>query len=234
MTEGPGQPGAENKPNPFENIVEAKWTGFKLDVIADSSLIFTVGPETPGVTCDEKGKLKAPEGWKSSLGGIHETMKNFQTVSGLIDILAEGAATCEQLTAVAKELLERKPKIACDEKAESRIARIIIVVWNGNDCASSETAKGGVLYKAKPISDAMKMRAKELQDVLKNYDGGMLIGPASAKTWKLESSWETGAESIARLMKPPQFHYWRAETFWDSVEKWMMHGTCTIAITTCC
>ena len=79
VTEGPGQPGAENKPNPFANIVEAKWTGFKLDVIADSSLIFTVGPETQGVTRDEKGKLKAPAGWTSSLGGVHETMKNFQT-----------------------------------------------------------------------------------------------------------------------------------------------------------
>ncbi len=48
VTEGPGQPGAENKPNPFANIVEAKWAGFKLDVIADSSLIFTVGTETKG------------------------------------------------------------------------------------------------------------------------------------------------------------------------------------------
>ena len=156
-------------------------------------------------------------------------MENFQTVSGLIDILAEGAATCEQLTAVAKELLERKPKIAFDEKAESRIARIIIVVWNGNDCASFETAKGGVLYKAKPITEAVKARAKELQDVLKNYDGGMLIGPASAKTWKLESSWEAGAETIARLMQPPHFHYWRAETFWDSVDKcddaWHMYDS---------
>ena len=72
---------------------------------------------------------------------------------------------------------------------------------------------GGVLYKAKPITEAMKTRAKELQEVLKNYDGGMLIGPASAKTWKLESSWEAGAETIVRLMKPPHFHYWRAETF---------------------
>ena len=62
VTEGPGQSGAENKPNPFANIVEANWTGFKLDVIADSSLIFTVGPETQGVTRDEKGKLKAPAG----------------------------------------------------------------------------------------------------------------------------------------------------------------------------
>ena len=48
MTEGPGQPGAENKPNPFANIVEAKWTGFKLDVIADSSLIFAVDPKPKG------------------------------------------------------------------------------------------------------------------------------------------------------------------------------------------
>ena len=54
MTEGPGQSGAENKPNPFANIVEAKWTGFKLDVIADSSLIFAVGPETKGVTLDKQ------------------------------------------------------------------------------------------------------------------------------------------------------------------------------------
>ena len=75
-------------------------------------------------------------------------MKNFQTVSGLFDILAEGGATCEGLTKIAKELLARKPTIACDQKAEPRIARIIIVVWNGNDCASSETARGGVLYKA--------------------------------------------------------------------------------------
>ncbi len=50
VTEDPGQSGAENEPNPFANIVEAKWTGFKLDVIAVSSLIFTIGPEIQGVT----------------------------------------------------------------------------------------------------------------------------------------------------------------------------------------
>ena len=80
-------------------------------------------------------------------------------------------------------------------------------------------ASGGLLHRAKPIDAAMKARARELQEVLKNYDGGMLIGPASAKTWKLESSWEAGAETIARLMKPPHFHYWGAETFWDSVDE---------------
>ena len=193
--------GTDDKPEPFERIIDVtKWVSYKLDVIADSSLIFAPGLEMPGTTVDENGKVKAPAGWKPSLAEVADFTKRFQTVSGTVDMLAEGGATCEGLTRLAKELWDRKPQAPSspgNPGAEpGKIARIIVVIWNSNDNATWETAKGGQLLRAKPLTEDMKHRAIELHNVLRHYDGGVLIGPASAKTWKLERAWEAGARPL--------------------------------------
>ncbi len=77
---------------------------------------------------------------------------------------------------------------------EGKITLIAVVAWCCNDTATWSTAKSGKLLKALPITDAMKTSALDLHSGFKNYDGGVIIGPGSAKIWGLESSSETGAE----------------------------------------
>ena len=148
----------------------------------------------PSATVDENGKVKAPLGWKPPLAEVADCTKRFMTVTWALDVLAEGGATCEGLTRLAKELWEREPLAALslgNPGAEpSKIATIATVVWSGNDTATWETAKGGQLVRAQQLTEEMKKHALELHDVSKQYDGGVLIGPASARTWKLERSWD--------------------------------------------
>ncbi len=132
-------------------------------------------------------------------------------VTGAVDMLAEGGATCEGFAKLANQLLEREPLAPWSPgnlgAEPGKIPRIAIVVWSGNDVDTWEAAKDGQLQRAKPLTEEMKKRALELRDVLKQYDGGVLIGPASARTWKLERPWETGAETLALMMKLQHFLY---------------------------
>ncbi len=144
-------------------------------------MIFAPGPEMSGTTVDENGRAKAADGWKPSLAEVADYTKRHVTVTGALDMLAEGRGACEGLTRLANELWERKhhaPSSPGNPGAEpGEIARIAIVVWSGKDTATWETAKGGQLLSAEPLTEEMKKCALELHDVLKQHDGGVLVRP---------------------------------------------------------
>ena len=94
-------------------------------------MIFAHGPEMPGATVDENGKGKPPVGWKPSLAEVADYTTRYTAVTGTLDMLAEGGATCEGLTRLAKELWRREriaPSSPGNPGAEpGKIARIAIV-----------------------------------------------------------------------------------------------------------
>ncbi len=97
--------GKDLEPEPFESIHNVtKCISHKVNTAGGSSLIFATGPEMPGATVDENGKVKAPVGWKPLLAEVADCTKRYMTVFGTLDLLAEGGATCEGLTRLAKEL----------------------------------------------------------------------------------------------------------------------------------
>ena len=142
---------------------------------------------------------------------IFELVKQHQTITGTCDMIAEGGATCEGLARLVKDLWGRKPQVPGDE--DGKVMRTAVVIWCCNDTATWGMAKGGKLLQARAPTPAMRSSAVDLRNLLKRYDGGVIIGPASARTWGLESSWETGAEELARIIKPQHFHFWKSDIF---------------------
>ncbi len=75
-------------------------------------------------------------------------------------------------------------------------------------------AKGGITFMAKVHAGEIRGNTKKLHDMLVQYDAGIIIGPAASHAWSIEkSSWETGADEFATIMKPKNFHDWRSVRF---------------------
>ncbi len=61
--------------------------------------------------------------------------------------------------------------------------------------------------------------AVALNQKISRYAAGMVVGPAAATTWNLDSSWDTEGAELLKLTKPAHIHYWKSVAFFAGVEK---------------
>ena len=137
---------------------------------------------------------------------MHECIKQVIGVNIALDMVAEGAVTCSGLARLASETWKRAPV----ETGPNKVLHVAVVSWCCNDNATWNQlpAKQGGRYRCKPSSAEMKAAAVDLHAVLEQYDAGIIVGPASADTWGMDRSWETGAAELLSLFKPDHFHVW--------------------------
>ena len=153
----------------------------------------------------KNGKLVKPPGWTTSVADLHEGVKKFVGVNISLDMCVEGATTCQGLARLTDEVWPRAPV-----KTEPYpVLRVAVVSWCCNDHSTFEK-QGGGRYKCKPSTNEMRAAANSLRDRLDRYDAGIVLGPGSADTWNIDSSWGTGAKELLELMLPFKFHVWQS------------------------
>ncbi len=193
----------------------------KIDLVGDSSLLGHPGLNYPGVRKAKDGAHLPPVGWTPEVATLRQEVRRHLLNDGaILDVLAEGGATCEGLTRLATEAWLRKPTSGgahdtFEKVMGRRVTRVAVISWMGNDVATWNTNKNTGKYKAKAVTQEMRESAKKLHDVLAQYSAGIIVGPARAKNWSLDGSWETGADELLKILKPRHFHYWNSKTFWS-------------------
>ncbi len=149
---------------------------------------------TPGMSRAADGAPKMLPCWSPSVADLFDLVKRYQTITGTCDVLGEGGATCEGLAMLAKGVWGRRSEIPGNESG--KVMRIAVAMWCCNGCATWGKVKNSTLMNAEPFTDARRFSPVAFRNVLDRYDVGVIIGPASARVWSLERSWELGPRNL--------------------------------------
>ncbi len=79
------------------------------------------------------------------------------------------------------------------------MTRMCIVSLTCDDCATWNRQKGGK-YRALAITPEMKLAAEQLRAILSRYNAGIIVGQAESHIWNLDSTWDTGADTLLALL----------------------------------
>ncbi len=100
-----------------------------------------------------------------------------------------------------------------------------MVFWNGNDCSSMETEKGGQLYRARPPPGGILTDAARLRRLLTCYaDAGFILGPGQAATWQMSREVSNYVDMLRTGHMPPDFLWRDGPRFWFSVKTVRTYG----------